>query len=505
MDMRRIALFALLVTSFAPSIWATERAVTGGTIEGQELPDGSTLFYAIPYAAPPVGELRWKPPQPVVPWSGVRDATRPPAPCIQHDEGWNSKDAVESKEDCLYLSVHAPKHEPTAHLPVIFWIHGGSNLAGSGYGYADSAIYRRGVVLVALEYRLGVFGFLGSSELTAESPQHTSGNYAILDQIAALDWVKHNIAGFGGDPGNVTIAGQSAGAFDVGMLLLSPPARGLFHKAVMESGTPGLALPVRSLAKNEAIGAQLAALIQVPEGADVLAALRATPATSLITAGDKLVPPGQLDPSAIWGQAIVDGWVLPRAPLEILAAGEQAHVPLLIGNNTREFPLGDPNAARTLIKVVFGTNASRLLAAYGLSGADTPADSPVLGEVGTQLITDFISRCPANELATFQHDAAEPVWRYQFGVAAPDAHGIVAHNAELKYVFDAPPPRAALGKWPPVQRYWTNFAKTGNPNGAGLPNWPEMGKQANYIELTPQGPRVGKHLRGAICKLMRHS
>ena len=503
--MRRIALFAFLVTSFAPSIWATEQAVTGGTIEGQELADGSTIFYAIPYAAPPVGDLRWKPPQPVVPWSGVRDATRPPAPCIQHDEGWNSKDAVEGKEDCLYLSVHAPKQEPIAHLPVIFWVHGGSNTAGSGYGYADSAIYQRGVVLVALEYRLGVFGFLGSSELTAESPQHTSGNYAILDQIAALDWVKHNIAGFGGDPANVTIAGQSAGAFDVGMLLLSPPARGLFHKAVMESGTPGLALPVRSLAKNEAIGAQLAALIHVPKGADVLAALRATPATSLITAGDKLVPPDQLDPGVIWGQAIVDGWVLPRAPLEILAAGEQAHVPLLIGNNTRELSLGGPNAARAVIKGIFGTNASRLLAAYGLSGTDTPADSPVLGQVDTQLITDFIFRCPANEVATFQHDAAEPVWRYQFGVAAPDANGIVAHSAELKYVFDAPPPRAALGVWPPVQRYWTNFAKTGNPNGAGLPNWPEMGKQANYIEFTPHGPRVGKHLREAICKLMQHS
>jgi para-nitrobenzyl esterase len=503
--MRRIALIAFLVASFAPSIWANERIVTGGTIEGKELPDGSTIFYAIPYAAPPVGDLRWKPPQPVVPWSGVRDATRPPTPCIQHSEGWNSKDALEGKEDCLYLSVHAPKHEPTTRLPVIFWIHGGSNRAGSGYGYADSAIYRRGVVLVALEYRLGVFGFMGSSDLTAESPQHTSGNYAILDQIAALEWVKSNIAAFGGDPGNVTIAGQSAGAFDVGILLLSSLARGLFHKAVMESGTPGLALPPRSLAENEAIGAQLAALIHVPKGADALAALRATPAMSLMTAGDKLAPPGQLDPSVIWGQAIVDGRVLPRAPLEILAAGDQAHVPLIIGNNTREFSVDGPNAARAVIKGVFGTNASRLLAAYGLGDADTPADSPVLGQVGTQLITDFIFRCPANAIAAFQHDAAEPVWRYQFGVAAPDAHGIVAHSAELKYVFDAPPPRATLGTWPPVQRYWTNFAKTGNPNGAGLPNWPDMGRQANYIEFTPQGPRVGKHLRGAICRLMRGS
>jgi para-nitrobenzyl esterase len=503
--MRRLALIAVLATSFAPSLWGTERVVTGGTIQGQELPDGSTIFYAIPYAAPPVGELRWKPPQPVVPWASMRDATRPPAPCIQHNEGWNAKDALEGKEDCLYLSVHAPKHEPAARLPVFFWIHGGSNVAGSGYGSADSAIYRRGVVVVALEYRLGVFGFMGSAQLTAESPQHTSGNYAILDQIAALEWVKSNIAAFGGDPGNVTIAGQSAGAFDVGMLLLSPLARGLFHKAVMESGTPGLALPPRSLAENEAIGAQLAALMLVPKGTDALAALRATPATSLIPVADKLVPPGRLDPRVIWGQAIVDGRVLSRPPLEILAAGDQAHVPLIIGNNTREFALDDSNAARAVINGVFSTKAGPLLTAYGLSGTDTPADSPTLGQVGTQLLTDLIFRCPANEFATFQHDAAEPVWRYQFGVAAPYAQGIVAHNAELKYVFDAPPPRATLGMWPPVQRYWTNFAKTGNPNGAGLPNWPDMGRQASYIEFTPQGPRVDTHLREAICKLMRRS
>ena len=503
--MRTLGLIVVLVIAFAPPVWALERAVTGGTIEGQELPDGSTIFYAIPYAAPPVGELRWKPPQPVVPWSGMRDATKPPAPCIQHDEGWNSKDALGGKEDCLYLSVHAPKHEPTVRLPVFFWIHGGSNLAGSGSGTADSALYRRGVVVVALEYRLGVFGFMGSAQLTAESPQHTSGNYAILDQIAALEWVKSNIATFGGDPNNVTIAGQSAGAFDVGMLLLSPLSRGLFHKAVMESGTPGISLPPRSLAENEAIGAQLATLMLVPKGTDALAALRATPATTLITAAEKLVPPGRLDPRVIWGQAIVDGRVLSRPPLEILAAGEQAHVPLIIGSNTREFTLDDSNAARAVIKGRFGTNAGPLLAAYGLSGTDTPTDSPVLGQVGTQLITDLIFRCPVNEFATFQHDAAEPVWRYQFGVAAPYAHGIVAHNAELNYVFDEPPPRANFGIWPPVQRYWANFAKTGNPNGAGLPNWPDLGGQANYIDFTPQGPRVDKHLRSEICSLMRRS
>ena len=214
--MRRIGfvLLAVVAAGFAASpAAATERLVTGGIVRGVELPEGTTVFKAIPYAAPPVGDLRWKPPAPVVPWPGIRDATEPPPPCLQHDEGWNTPDATASKEDCLYLSVRSPKHKPTDRLPVLFWIHGGSNRAGSGFGYADSAISARGVVVVAIEYRLGIFGFLASPALSAELPQHVSGNYALLDQIAALQWVKANIANFGGDPNNVTIGGQSAGAY----------------------------------------------------------------------------------------------------------------------------------------------------------------------------------------------------------------------------------------------------------------------------------------------------
>jgi para-nitrobenzyl esterase len=499
-----MGLIALLLASLVTPAWSVQLAVTGGIVRGTELPDGSRIFYGIPYAAPPTGDFRWKTPQPVVSWSGVRDATRSPNPCIQHDEGWNSKDAVSGREDCLYLSVHAPKHPPSARLPVIFWIHGGSNRAGSGYGYADSPIYRRGVVLVAAEYRLGVFGFLSLPELTAESPYHTSGNYAILDLTAALEWVKHDIAAFGGDPDNVTIAGQSAGAFNVGMLLLSPPARGLFHKAIMESGTPGLALPPRSLAENEGIGVQLENVMHQPRGSDGLVALRGEPAAALIASGDQLTPPRGLNPDLLWAQAIVDGWVLPRPPLEVFVAAQQAHVPLIIGNNTREFSLGGgPDAARALINGVFGTRASDLLAAYGLTKGDAPADDPVLGDVGTQLLTDIIFRCPANDVARFQHNAGLPVWRYQFGVAAPDAQGTVGHNAELKYVFDLPPAGVPPGTWPPVQEYWVHFAKTGNPNGSGLPNWPPLGRSANYLEFIPQGPRFGQGLRGAICRRIR--
>jgi para-nitrobenzyl esterase len=215
---------SLVTAAFAASALvahAAEVTVTGARVSGTELAGGGTFFSDIPYGAPPVGSFRWRPPQPVVPWQGLRDATLPSTPCLQLSQGWNKAAAEASKEDCLYLSIRSPRHRPAERLPVIFWVHGGSNVAGDGYGPArDAAVAERGVVVVAPEYRLGVFGFLGSPELTAESPQHVSGNYALLDLIAALQWVKANIALFGGDPGNITLAGQSAGALSISLCSL---------------------------------------------------------------------------------------------------------------------------------------------------------------------------------------------------------------------------------------------------------------------------------------------
>jgi para-nitrobenzyl esterase len=496
---------ALLGLVLAAAASPASVEVSGGMVQGTELPDGSTIFQGIPYAAPPTGDLRWRPPQPVVPWTGVRDATHPLSPCIQHDEGWNARNARDGQEDCLYLSVHTPKHAANARLPVIFWIHGGSNRAGSGYRYAESGIYRRGVVFVALEYRLGVFGFLSLPELTAESPHQASGNYAILDQIAALEWVKHNIARFGGDPRNVTIAGQSAGSFDVGVLLLSPLARGLFAKAIMESGTPGIGLPARSLAQNETLGAQLERLMQRPQGTTDLAALRVESAETILAQGEKLIPPAPVDPSELWGQPIIDGWVLQRPPQELFAAGRQARVPLIIGNNTREFSLGgDQDAPRKVIQSIFGARASDVLTTYKLDEAMAPAADLVLGDVGTQFITDLALRCPTNDIVRFHHNAGLPVWRYEFGVPAPGAR-VVEHSAELKYLFDAPAPDSSTERQPPIQQYWVQFAQTGNPNGGGLPEWLETGKESNYVEFTPQGQKSGKDLRGAVCRQLAGS
>jgi para-nitrobenzyl esterase len=492
----------LLLAGFALAVqgaMAADRLVTGGIVRGTDLPDGSHLFLGIPYAAPPVGDLRWKAPQPVPAWIGVRDATKTPPACIQHNETWNAFDAAHGQEDCLYLSIHAPRHDPSDRLPVLLWIHGGSNRAGSGaYVARDSTLYQQGVVVVALEYRLGVFGFLSSPELTAESPDHASGNYALMDQIAALRWIKDNIARFGGDPGNVTIGGQSAGAYDIALLLLSPQARGLFQKAIQESGELP---PPRSIAENEKMGDDFAGLMAAP-AADRLKFLRAASAESVLAMGDKLTTSQGVDPSLLWMQPQVDGFVLPKTPAQIVAEGGEARAPLIIGDNTQEVDLGlSPDTVRQRIETLFGANAAKALPLYGFTGTTAPADDPVLGNVGIQLVSDYAFHCATAKEADERLAARLPVWRYRFGVPQPGTKD-VRHSAELHYVFDAVPPGASFGQWPPVQRYWADFMKSGNPDGPGLPHWPQMGAKKLYMAFTPDGPRIGADFRGAICRLL---
>jgi para-nitrobenzyl esterase len=482
----------------ASASFAVDLPVTGGTLRGEARADGSIVFQSVPYAAPPVGENRWRAPQPVVPWSGVRDATVPSTPCIQHEEGWNHDSALRGKEDCLYLTVHAPKLEPGKKYPVFFWIHGGSNRAGSGAEAADSTLYTQGIVEVSVGYRLGVFGFLSHPELTAESADHASGNYAIMDMIAALKWVKANIATFGGDPGNVIIGGQSAGSVDVGTLLFSPVARGLFTKAVMESGPAALSLPPRTLAENEQLGVQFARLAN----ADGIKALRAMPADAVLAQGERLTPPVKAA-GVLWGQQTMDGYVLRKAPLDILAKGEEAHVPLIIGDVTREFPFeGAPQQQRELIKGLYGAKAEEALRLYGFKGDVPPPDDPVLGNVGTQALADVIMRCPAGRLASLQMAAGEKVWRYQMGLPRAGLPWPPAHNAELDYVFKTPPAGATGATWPPLQRYWANFARSGDPNGGDLPQWPAMGRALTYIAFTPEGAKLRTDLRGEFCRLL---
>lgn len=501
MRARMICAAAAAAALLAAGANAAPIRVTGGLIDGRTLPDGSTVYLGIPYAAPPRGALRWEPPQPVVAWRGVWRAVSPPVPCAQLSEGWNAADAARSGEDCLHLSIHAPRHAAGARLPVLVWIHGGSNRSGSSYGIVDSPIYRQGIVVVGIEYRLGIFGFLSLRELTARSPHHSSGNYALLDQIAALRWVQRNIAGFGGNPRNVTIMGQSAGGVDVGQLLVSPLARRLFAKAIQDSGSPGLP---RTLADGEAIGSQLFTLNHLAPGPRGLAALRNLPMRTLLADSVRLRSPDNQN-DALWIAATADGWVVPRKFDGFYGSGMgRARAGLLIGNNTQEFIVDDPSAALGLMKTAFGPNAARAMPLYGYHGTRPPAADPVLGTVATQVISDLAFRCVSNDEARWATAGGQTVWRYQFGVPQPGSQQ-VSHTAELGYVFGTRPAGATFGSWPPVQLYWANFVKTGNPNGPGLPPWPPAGKDAAYMTFMPQGPGSGKDLRGPICRLMTRS
>jgi len=499
-----VALIAVLATGAAAgSAWARERAVvavTGGPVSGERQGEGA-VFRGLPFAQPPVGNLRWKPPAAVTPWTDPRDALVSGPPCLQRSYGWNAADAAASREDCLYLDVRTPSLKPGARLPVMVMIHGGANRAGSARGTADSSLVEQGVVLVAVQYRLGLFGFLSHPALTAESGRGASGNYALLDQIAALRWVRDNIAAFGGDPDNVTIFGHSAGAQDVGLLMVSPLAEGLFAKAVEQSGTAGFGLPPRDLAQNEKLGEDLARAIGAPGGAPGLTALRVAPGQALLDAGERLKPPID-DDGFIWLQAVVDGWAVPRPPAEILAAGGQRRAPLVIGNSARELTLfGGPDNARAWVKANYGDGAGRALAFYGLEKGGAPAVDPILGDLADQIAADVSFRCPANWVAARHVAAGQRVWRYQLDVAAP-GKGPVRHGSELPFVFDTPPAGATDAAWPRLQAYWANFARTGDPNGPGLAPWPAYGKAAEAIAFTASGPKPTRDDRGALCRLL---
>ena len=475
--------------------------VTGGLIGGTALDDDTYAFKAIPFARPPVGALRWTPPKAPEPWSGVRYATESAPACLQVSYGWNADLAASSAEDCLYLEVRSSVLDTTAKMPVMVFIHGGANRAGGGAGTIGSALVSRDIVLVSIQYRLGVFGFLSHPALTGESPDHASGNYALMDQVAALQWVRDNIARFGGDPDNVTIFGHSAGAQDVGLLMSSPLARGLFHKAIMESGPPQFGLPPRSLAENEAMGVELARGYSkaAPDSAKALADLRRVPAADLQAAADALKPPVD-DASFIWLQAVVDGHVLPRSPYEVFRRREQAPVPLIIGVSAQELGLyGGRAAVYPTAHKVFGSKFLRGLGVYGLDVKTTVKDDPVMGDVAMQMSTDLMMRCPSDWTAWHVNASGRPAWLYQLDVDA--AGKTVHHGSELAFVFNDRPRGKSAGDWPPLLDYWANFAWTGRPDHRDVPDWPAYGREGNYIEFTRTGPVVKAAMRLGVCEL----
>ena len=456
-----------------------------GWVKGERMPDGREIFRGLPFAAPPIGDLRWRAPQPPARWSGMRNATQTPPACMQIDYGWNHAAAANQSEDCLYLDVATPARRPGVRLPVMVWIHGGGNRGGSGAGTADSPIVKRGVVLVSIQYRMSALGFLSHPALGM-----TSGNYGLMDQQAALRWVQANITHFGGDPANVTIFGQSAGAQDVGLQLLSPGAKGLFAKAIEESGTPGFGLPPRTLKQNEALGEMIARAAGAPPSASA-AQLRALPAKALIEAAEHADVPGLDDDSFIWLQAVVDGQVLPQTPALAMAQGAGSNVPLIIGNNYHE--LGLYGSQQRAIEQGYGAHARQALVAYGLARGGTPPK-----DLDLQLADDLTFRCPSLHVAALREKAGGATWHYQFDLDGPDG-AAVRHGSEIRYVLGAD--GAAENAKAPLAAYWVNFARSGNPDGPGLAPWPRFGGDALTLEFTATGPRRVTGLSRAVCAL----
>jgi para-nitrobenzyl esterase len=436
-------------------------AVPGGEVRGAAA-DGALVFRAIPYAAPPLADLRWRAPQPVRPWQGVRDATRNGPACLQNLEGWNRASWLHAREDCLTLDVKTASL--TGKRPVMVWIHGGSNVSGSSGGPADSDLTRQGVVAVGVQYRLGVLGFLSSPELSAEQGG-TSGNYALMDQIAALQWVHDNIAKFGGDPDNVTIYGESAGSQDVSLLLAAPSAQGLFHKAILESGTPGFGMTFRPLAEAEQLGAELT---EKAGATGDLAALRQLSPVALLALQADLHDPLAEHGRANWLRTTVDGKVLPRAPDLLIAANKPK--PVIIGTNKVEFGPDagayQPDKLATLAESWFGARAGEAAAAYRAEQAPDPRRAHI--EMRIQSDGEF--HCPTDRLADLLASHGWPVWRYSFDVG--ENGGLTRHAYEIGWVFE----RKTLGGGVAMQDYWAALAVSGDPNGkagrsAARPEW----------------------------------
>ncbi len=476
--------------------------VTGGAIRGRASGAGAA-FVGIPFARPPVGAFRWQPPAPVEGWSGVRDATSPAFDEYQPDEGWNRPMVLNSSEDCLNLNVLTPKWPFTGKLPVIVFVHGGGNFAGGGWEHPSVGVTLpdAGIVLVTVNYRLGIFGFFAHPGLTAESPRQASGNYALEDLVSALGWVKTNIARFGGDADNVTMMGQSAGALDICLLMASDRAKGLFSKAIVESA-PGLGPPeTQTLPEAEAAGSAFAASL----GCADIGALRRVPAPELLAAAEKAHLRGRVD---------VDGWVLREPPAVTFSSGREASLPLLIGTNARESSFGGTRGElRDLVLKHYGPRADRALSLYGLASTEDSAADPILGDTGAQYLTDTTFRLPSALVAQWHHASGASVWVYVFSQTprGRESHG-ASHSSEMPYVFGelrTPPSGVTYGESDryvsaEMQRHWANFAATGNPNGPGLPAWPRYdNRNRAFIDFRGSGSTAGSAFRQEYFRLFR--
>ena len=508
-----LALLTALVLSAAvalPAFGADRVKTANGMIESTVPPrDGVRSFKGIPFAQPPVGDLRWREPQPVKDWPDVRKADRFGATCMQrlspNADYWFRSDGM--SEDCLYLNVWTPAKSGREKLPVLVYIFGGGfqNGDGSEPRYDGESMARKGIVAVSLNYRTNIFGFFVHPELTKESPHRASGNYGLLDQVAALRWVQQNIAAFGGDPARVTIAGESAGSISVSALMASPLSKGLMAGAICESGAAIASLPPRPLAEAEQNGVKFAAAA----GADSIAALRAMTAQQLQDAAAKA--------QGIRFSTAMDGYFLSKSLTEIALAGEQAKVPLLAGSNTEEqgpravLAGGDPTpeTLAAAIRKFYGDKAEPVVKAYAATTTDE------VFEAAMHLASArFISYGTWKWTELHMQTSGKPVYRYLYarvrpaylgmpgqpppaapaaspgGAQQPQAPRGAGHSAEIQYAMG----NLDLDRryaWEPadydvsktMQAYFVNFIKTGKPDGPGLPAWPAYRPETNYQRM----------------------
>jgi para-nitrobenzyl esterase len=482
--------------------------IANGVIETTAEPvSGVRSFKGIPFAQPPVGDLRWREPQPVKNWTGVRNADQFGPRCMQRTgpgaDYWFRSNGM--SEDCLYLNVWTPAKSDRERLPVLVYIFGGGfqNGDGSEPRYDGGNMARKGIVAVTVNYRTNIFGFFSHPELTKESPHHASGNYGLLDQVAALEWVQRNIAAFGGDPKRVTIAGESAGSISVSALMASPLSRKLFAGAIGESGAMISSLPPRPLAVTEQEGVKFGA----SAGAESLKALRALTAEQIQEA--------QAKTSGVRFSTTLDGYFLPKPLSDVFEAGEQSKVPLLAGSNSEEQParavLGasepTPENFANAVKKLYGERAGELLKVYA------PATPDEVLEAATDLASArFIAHGTWKWTELQMKTGGKPVYRYFYtrtrprflaadqaparGDAAGNRGGEPAvrrgavHSAEIQYAMG----NLDLDKryaWEPedykvsevMQEYFANFIKSGDPNGPGLPKWPQYRSDNDYQRM----------------------
>ena len=467
--------------------------VRQGRLEGY-LDDQVEYYLGIPYASAPVGGLRWRPPVPAVEWAGTREVKDIPRPCVQFSPVGSG---LMGKEDCLYLNIWTPAQKPEAPMPVMVWIHGGGFIVGQNSYFPDEGARlaeRQNVVVVAPNYRLGIFGFLAHESLTAEDPSHpSSGNYGIMDQTEALRWVRDNIAAFGGDPDNVTLFGQSAGGISVCAQLASPPARGLFQQAIIQSGP--CVNPMASLEAVNDIGDVVVSELGCQDAADTLSCLRDKDTESVANTS----PP---DPTMGFAEGYTQWWpvkepqVLPRQFMDAFSSGDFNQVPVINGttrdegtlliwlsHNFRFKPLKPDQYEARLIRLTGSEDvAARVAAQYPLEKYDSPFDA--LSEAFSDGYFNCLSMRQAKALS-----AHVPVWNYQFdydqaAFYVPWADLGAYHAAEIQYVMGKPwsffrsdfkPQERPLAD--SMMNYWGQFARSGNPNAPGEDSWPPYDQQ----------------------------